>query len=70
MIASIVLATPCSQCGIDGNVCPYCASMDGTEVELGDAFDMTDGLKTSWNDYGRIPNAHPNCRCYFDEVIK
>ena len=54
----------------DGNVCPYCASMDGTEVELGDAFDMTDDLKTSWNDYGRIPNAHPNCRCYFDEVIK
>lgn len=54
----------------DGNVCPYCASMDGTEVELGDAFDMTDDSKTSWNDYGRIPNAHPNCRCYFDEVIK
>ena len=54
----------------DGAVCPYCASMDGTEVELGDAFDMTDDLKTSWNDYGRIPNAHPNCRCYFDEVIK
>lgn len=54
----------------DGNVCPYCASMDGTEIELGDAFNMADDLKTSWNDYGRIPNAHPNCRCYFDEVIK
>ena len=34
------------------------------------SFDMTDDLKTSWNDYGRIPNAHPNCRCYFDEVVK
>lgn len=54
----------------DGDVCPYCASMDGTEIELGDAFSMADDLKTSWNDYGRIPNAHPNCRCYFDEVIK
>lgn len=54
----------------DSNVCPYCASMDGTEIELGDAFNMADDLKTSWNDYGRIPNAHPNCRCYFDEVIK
>ena len=22
-----------------------------------------------WNDDGRIPSPHPNCRCYFDEVV-
>jgi hypothetical protein len=23
-----------------------------------------------WNDNGNIPAPHPNCRCYFDEVVK
>lgn len=62
----------------DSKVCPICAAMDGQEVDLGDAF--TDSVTTadgeiaswehsSWNDNGRIPDAHVNCRCYFDEVL-
>lgn len=60
----------------DGNVCDVCAAMDGQEVKLGDAFkavETADGATwepSSWNDNGMIPDAHPNCRCYFDEVIK
>lgn len=59
----------------DGAVCPVCAAMDGQEIELGDAFhavETADGMTwepNSWNDHGMIPDAHPNCRCYFDEVI-
>lgn len=63
----------------DNDVCPICAAMAGTTVDLGKAF--TDSVKTadgeilswehnSWNDEGKIPDAHPNCRCYFDEVIE
>ena len=62
----------------DSKVCPICAAMDGETVSLGKAF--TDTVKTAdgevlgwehsvWNDNGRIPDAHVNCRCYFDEVI-
>lgn len=62
----------------DNKVCPVCAAMDGKETTLGRAF--TDTVETedgeivswdhsTWNDEGRIPNAHPNCRCYFDEVL-
>lgn len=60
----------------DSNVCPACASMDGEVVAIGEAF--TPGINefgqntwdaTSWNDYGKIPDAHPNCRCYFDERL-
>lgn len=62
----------------DSDVCPVCAAMAGTTVDLGKAFDDTvktaDGEIVSWehsewNDNGRIPDAHPNCRCYFDEVL-
>ena len=62
----------------DSRVCPVCAAMDGKEVELGKAFDdvvtTADGEilswgQDSWNDNGRITSAHPNCRCYWDEVI-
>jgi phage portal protein BeeE len=63
----------------DGDVCDVCAAMEGTEIELGEAF--PDSVKTadgevvswehsSWNDDGRVPDAHVNCRCYFDEVIE
>ena len=62
----------------DSDVCPICAAMEGQTVELGKAF--ADTIKTSdgetvswehsmWNDSGRIPDAHVNCRCYFDEEI-
>jgi len=63
----------------DNKVCPVCAAMDGKETTLGDAFQDTveteDGEVVSWdhstwNDSGRIPDAHPNCRCYFDEVLE
>lgn len=62
----------------DSKVCPVCAAMDGQTVSIGKAF--TDTIKTAdgevlgwehstWNDNGRIPDAHVNCRCYFDEVL-
>lgn len=54
----------------DSNVCPVCAAMDGETVSIGKAF--ADTVKTSdgevlgwehstWNDNGRIPDAHVNC---------
>ena len=66
-----------------GPVCPACAAMDGQVTHLGSAFTPQpyetekDGLiiehkgyeQSIWNDYGRIPNAHVNCKCYFDEVL-
>ena len=63
----------------DSDVCDVCAAMEGETVEIGKAFN--DSVKTadgetvswehsSWNDNGRIPDAHVNCRCYFDEVIE
>lgn len=59
----------------DDDVCDLCKAMEGQTIELGDAFravETKDGQvwePTSWNDYGKIPDAHVNCRCYFDEVI-
>lgn len=38
---------------------------DGNVTEV-----HSDGWKPSmWNDYGKIPNAHVNCKCYFDEEL-
>lgn len=63
----------------DSRVCPVCAAMEGKEVRLGDAFqdyvETEDGEvisweQSTWNDDGRIPDAHVNCRCYFDEVLE
>ena len=66
----------------DSKVCPVCAAMDGHTTTLGEAFQDTvegeiDGemvdlswTQDSWNDEGRIPSAHPNCRCYFTEELK
>lgn len=62
----------------DKDVCPICAAMEGKTVELGKAFtdtvELDDGElakweHSSWNDNGRIPDAHVNCRCYFDEEL-
>ena len=61
----------------DSNVCDVCKAMEGTTVDLGQAFPnelvTDDGKigwdKTFWNDNGRCPDAHVNCRCYFDEEI-
>lgn len=58
--------------------CDVCAAMDGQTVELGKAFahiqETEDGIvswePSMWNDHGQVPNAHPNCRCYFDEVVE
>ena len=66
-----------------GPVCPLCEAMDGKVTTLGKAFtpipveiEKKDGsveTKTwspsEWNDEGRIPNAHTNCKCYFDEKL-
>lgn len=62
----------------DSGVCPVCAAMEGTTTDLGDAFahiQHTDEGQVSWepskwNDHGQVPNAHPNCRCYFDEIVE
>lgn len=62
--------------------CDLCAEMNGQIVEVGKAF--PDHVHTTnskgelvqfdwhsvYNDYGRTPNAHPNCRCTFDEVVE
>lgn len=62
----------------DDDVCPICAAMEGKTVDLGQAFadsvETNDGEvlsweQSKWNDNGRIPDAHVNCRCYFDEEL-
>ncbi len=62
----------------NAGACDVCAEMDGTTVPLGESYPehlMTeDGeeLYFAHNEYnadGREPNAHPNCRCTFVEVI-
>ena len=37
----------------------------------GNAYEFhSDGWTPSaWNDFGKIPNAHVNCKCYFDEKV-
>lgn len=66
-----------------GPVCPLCEAMEGKTTMLGTPFtpvpvdvEKKDGtVKTEvwaaseWNDDGRIPNAHTNCKCYFDEKV-
>lgn len=66
-----------------GDVCPLCEAMDGKKTLLGKAFtpvpvevekkDGTTEIKSwtpsEWNDNGCIPNAHTNCKCYFDETL-
>lgn len=61
----------------DAKTCPVCSAMDGSIVDVGDAFEhikeTEDGTiawePSFWNDDGKIPSPHPNCRCYFDEVV-
>ena len=62
----------------DDDVCPICAAMEGKTVDLGQAFadsvETNDGEvlsweQSKWNDNGKIPDAHVNCRCYFDEEL-
>lgn len=54
----------------DADVCPICEAMNGQTVELGKSFNDTVKLEdgetatweqSSWNDNGRIPDAHVNC---------
>lgn len=63
----------------DADVCDVCRAMEGETIDLGQAF--PDEVKTEdgevvkwqhsgWNDNGKIPDAHVNCRCYFDEVLE
>lgn len=61
----------------DDSACDVCKAMDGKVVRCGEAFPdhaEYEGVEqywahTSWNDHGETPNAHPNCRCYFDEEV-
>ena len=61
----------------DNKVCPVCAAMEGEKVKLGSAFndmvEVGDELitweHTSWNDGGKIPNAHVNCVLGDTEVL-
>lgn len=65
------------RCRHDGKTCPICEAMDGETTVLGEAFTNlveTEGgvlawEQSKWNDSGQIPDAHVNCRCYFDEEI-
>ena len=66
-----------------GPVCPLCEAMDGKKTVLGKPFtpepvevELKDGetrietwTPSEWNDQGCIPNAHTNCKCYFDETL-
>lgn len=62
----------------DKKTCDVCSAMDGEEVSVGEAFEhikeTADGTiswePSAWNDDGRIPAPHPNCRCYFDEIVE
>lgn len=63
----------------DSDVCPVCAAMEGEKTPLGEAFSDTGVDKdgnvvawehTSWNDYGEVPDAHPNCRCYYTVEVE
>lgn len=62
----------------DPSVCDICAAMDGEKTPLGEAFvdskETADGIvaweHSRWNDGGQIPDAHVNCRCYFDEIVE
>lgn len=61
----------------DSLVCDVCEAMDGQITRLGrpfkDQIDTDDGVvaweHSEWNDNGEIPDAHVNCRCYFDERL-
>ena len=61
----------------DNGACDVCKAMDGTVVKCGEAFPdhaEYEGIEhywehSNWNDGGQCPNAHVNCRCYFDEEI-
>ena len=61
----------------DNLVCDVCQAMDGETTMLGKPFKdqiaTEDGVvaweHSRWNDNGEIPDAHVNCRCYFDEFI-
>lgn len=58
--------------------CDVCAAMDGEETVVGTAFvdeketarGKVGWTQNEWNDDGQIPEAHPNCRCYFDEIVE
>ncbi len=62
----------------DDSACDVCKAMNGVKVKCGEAFpdhETYDGVEhywehSGWNDYGQTPNAHPNCRCYFDEEVR
>ena len=61
----------------DSLVCDVCQAMDGQTTMLGKPFKdqiaTEDGVvaweHSRWNDNGEIPDAHVNCRCYFDERL-
>ncbi|MBQ3306424.1 phage portal protein [Candidatus Saccharibacteria bacterium] len=66
------------RCKHDKETCEVCEAMDGRMVELKQAFpdeiEDKDGNVLKWdhtvyNHSGETPDAHVNCRCYFDEVI-
>ena len=67
------------RCTHDDRTCPVCEAMDGETVALGEAFPEKEVIKddvvwtwthSEWNDGGSIPDAHANCRCYFDEALE
>ena len=63
---------------LDAKTCDICREMHGKIVPAGDAFPEhleIDGIQhifehSVFNDYGKQPNAHPNCRCTFNEIWK
>lgn len=67
----------------DDGACDVCKAMNGKKVPIGKEFpdhgifktDDGEEVMVGWehsyyNDYGREPNAHPNCRCYFTTEVE
>lgn len=59
--------------------CEVCAAYNGETVKIGEAFpdhvfDEDDRQLSItpdvYNDYGKTPSAHVNCRCTYDEVLR
>lgn len=64
---------------LDGNTCPVCRAMDGTQTKIGQSFPDTatddDGEMVAWehslwNDHGECPSAHANCRCFYEVEVE
>ncbi len=48
--------------------CPYCESMDGTEVDMDEKFTLSFGVKAKHYVSVECPPAHPHCMCVLNYI--